>query len=217
MKIIFEQNEFNTFEKEEFDLAYCLGRSLCHLQTAEEWLLFFDNIRNVLKEKGMLIIDVPDPTKGTYAKNLEEMRGKLNNLGLIEDEKNLILDSPEGKHFCLRSAPTREQMKSFFELMGFEVEEEVARPFGNEGNENMYFVLRKKEIGNIRQSDACNLFLDIDFFSRSGNPYKKYVSWQGLCPAQLCVYGNSLPAVETPKAWIYRDPQTSYLEIEGRR
>lgn len=203
------------YPEEGFSFGYCLGRSFCHLQTAEDWLSFFENIRKVIKDEGILLIDIPDITKGSYAENIREVKESLEFKGLPEEGK-LIFDSPDEYCFDLRSAPSRDQMEALAELMGFAVVRVEERPLGEKGDLNLYYFLQKKETGVINKKRAVQLLNKIDYYSRSNNPYHKFLAWEGekgLTPAQLSVFGNE--EIHPPEATLYRHPNFRFIDLWG--
>lgn len=201
------------YPEESFAAAYCLGRSFCHLRTVEEWLRFFDRQRDYLEDGATLVIDIPDITKGSYAENVAQVKKRLEAFGLNEAIENLIFDGPDDRAFDLRSSPSREQMYALAELMGFKVKEVIERPFGKNGDVNLYWVLEKGEVRELSEERASELLHQIEYFTRANNPYRKFNAWYGMTPCQLVLYGKVVMASRLPRIALARDPRTNSIEF----
>ncbi len=132
---------------ESVDLAYCLGRGALHNSTVDGWLRFFRETFRVLKGGGKLILDLPDLTRGDYARELARMHREAEEKGLFFKEEGLIVDSPDGKRFFDRLAPWPEQLKAMAAWCGFRAEEVERRDYSGkdkEKNVNVYWRLTKE-------------------------------------------------------------------------
>lgn len=88
------------YEDHSVNAVYLLGRTLAHLTSTYEAVAVFRELRRVLKDKGVVIFDLPDL-------RTEEMREYSNErLSFLSDKLHIwnrefgtIHDSPNGKHY----------------------------------------------------------------------------------------------------------------------
>jgi ubiquinone/menaquinone biosynthesis C-methylase UbiE len=140
------------FPDGSFDGAYCLGRSMLHNTTLDDWLQTLREIQRVLGFKGLieyekdyprkkLLIDIPDVQKGSYRKESAKFSEKAGELGIHDYERGVIHDSPDQKHFLDRYVPSISQFRIMAKICGFEAKIISKKPYGTEGDGNIYWEL----------------------------------------------------------------------------
>ncbi len=150
------------FSNESFDAAYCLGRSALHNTTVSQWIGFLEEAGRVLKENGVFIIDLPDPTKGQYEYRRKQFAQAAQSGGITNFESGSIHDSPDDIHFMDRLAPMPLQFKAMAKLAGFDaqvIDEQDYQDPKDFTNTNMYWKLVKNNdwIGSDRESDLWDV------------------------------------------------------------
>ena len=151
--------------EESQDVVYSLGRSVLHEYQSDRQQALFAEVARVLKPGGRFCLDIPDRTKGNYAKLVAQYADAMKRRGLPFRE-GTIYDSPDGENFFTRYVFSQADMIALAEQNGLEVEaiERTPLPTGG-GDENVYFTLRKKSVptaqktarprpGYARQSEA---------------------------------------------------------------
>lgn len=145
------------FPDQSFDGLYCLGRSLLHNTTIEDWLQTLDEMRRVLHPNPLdqyetmdlppskVILDIPMTGTGPLGDEQRRFRENARRLGIYQLEGGDIHDSPDGEHFFDRFIPTIHQFTQMAHMCGFEAHIVARKPYGNESNQsqnmNVYWEL----------------------------------------------------------------------------
>lgn len=162
------------FADKSFEVAYCMGRSFLHNTAVRDGLAFLHEAKRVLKDDGILLIDLPDPDVGQYAKVRDQYASIAEGLGVTYYENGSLRDSPNGENFFDRLAPGMEQFSAMALLVGLDaqiVQEREYTDTEGEKNRNLYWKLtkRKKPLSTQEMQRAM-------FRSRTGAPSLK-VEW----------------------------------------
>lgn len=130
---------------EQFDRAYCLGRSFLHNISLEQQRSFLLGVNEALIKGGELLIDIPDVNLGSYRQETEAFIQEMEKeRGLEHFSQHLIYDSPDGQHYFIRLAPNLEQMQVLTWECGFKLEVVSRKELPNEkGDVNIYLKLIK--------------------------------------------------------------------------
>lgn len=129
-----------------FDSAYCLGRSFTHNVTVNDAIECLQEIGRVISDDGIVLLDLPDTSKGEYPKLIERTHKIAKERGIFNFTLGLINDGPDDEHFFDRFIPDDEQMKAITMLAGFEAEKIATKNYegtNGEGNVNNYWRLKK--------------------------------------------------------------------------
>lgn len=135
------------FPDNSYDGMYCLGRSFTHNTTIPDAVACLREMRRVLRDDGVVILDLPDPAKGEY-KDLINQTREISKSKRLKVLKGLINDSPDQKHYFDRFAPDEHQFKRIAELAGFKAEKFTEKPYrgvSEEENLNTYWRLTKQK------------------------------------------------------------------------
>lgn len=136
------------FRHEQFDAAYCLGRSFQHNSTVEDVEMALREAWSVLKPGGTLLIDSASTQMGYVGQKKEEFDQKMKQLGIHHSQSGLMVSSPNGVDFVERFVPAPDTFKHLALLAGFNVERvEEQRYTDHHGKENVnyYYALRKAD------------------------------------------------------------------------
>ena len=137
------------FSDGSFDSAYCLGRSFAHNVTVNDAIECLQEIGRVISDDGIVLLDLPDTSKGEYPKLIERTHKIAKERGIFNFTLGLINDGPDDEHFFDRFIPDDEQMKAITMLAGFEAEKIATKSYeGTNGEENInnYWRLRKTSL-----------------------------------------------------------------------
>ncbi|MFZ2188240.1 MAG: class I SAM-dependent methyltransferase [Candidatus Moraniibacteriota bacterium] len=130
---------------ESFDTVYSLGRNILHDYSLLDQAQLFREAARILRPGGKFIFDIPDRGKGGYGKMVEGYAEEMRKRGINNFRYGAIYDSPDNEHFATRYAYSHEDITELAKLSGFEIfqvrKEELAT---GQGDENLYFVLKKK-------------------------------------------------------------------------
>ncbi len=131
------------FNAGRFETVYCLGRSLTHEFRADRQRALFEEANRLLKPGGRFIFDIPDRAKGHYAKLISNYDRIMERRNLVFRE-GTIYDSPDGENFFTRYVFSEEDIRELAAEADFEIERVERQPLATgEGDENIYFTLRK--------------------------------------------------------------------------
>lgn len=141
----------------------CLGRSLTHTEDKKQFLDVFKEMSRILRIRGEIIFDLPDPNKGVYLTNRKRLIKHVKGLGAYSDKTeeellqdwDIIVDGPDFEgteeepkytHVYNRFTPQFEWVKQELAHLGFEVKEvDRNQIYANTSDENVYFVAVKKK------------------------------------------------------------------------
>lgn len=134
------------FKDGSFANAYCLGRSITHNTTVEDYIKFFKEARRVLQTNGQLVIDMPDINTGHHAEVTKLFKEKMAANGIYAVEEGSLHDSPDGEHFFDRLILPQEQFTAIARFCGFEAQIITKQNYTDSQktpNTNLYWILRK--------------------------------------------------------------------------
>jgi len=135
------------FDDKALDAVYILGRSFTHNTTIPDAINCLKEIKRVIKDDGVVILDLPDPNKGDYKVNIEKTQQAAKRKGMKKILPGLISDSPDMEHYYDRYAPSAQAFKAIAALAGFDAKKlPVEKGFhgvSGEENVNTYWVLKK--------------------------------------------------------------------------
>lgn len=136
---------------ESVDSLICIGRTLPHAENFFTLETTFMEVERVLKMGGTFIFDLPDITKGEYARNRGKYVDFLEDVGVpVKDPRETsrdleytysFVDSPDGENFYNRYCPTVEIVTRMLRSAGFAVEVIKREAVSSDRNEdeNIYF------------------------------------------------------------------------------
>lgn len=140
-----------------FDAVYCLGRSFTHNTTVMDAIESLSEMRRVMKNDGVLILDLPDSASGEHKELIERTLRIAFSRGLINLTPGLINDSPDSEHYFDRFAPTDEQFKGMAYLAGFDasvIAEKSYQGVSGKENKNKYWKLTKIHPDNFTKEQG---------------------------------------------------------------
>ncbi len=135
------------FEDNSLDGIYCLGRSILHNTTLDDFLDTLREMHRVLDKRfteapsKKVIIDIPDVEKGEYAKLANDFSNRLGNLGVYDRSFGDIHDSADQVHFLDRFVPHQHQFELMARVCGFDAKIISKKAYGDKGDINIYWEL----------------------------------------------------------------------------
>lgn len=136
------------FSDKSFDGAYIIGRSFTHNTTIPDAVMCLQEIGRILKDDGMVIIDLPDPEVGEYKELIDKTLKISRNKGLTNILPGVIIDGPDQEHYFDRFAPDQQTFTAIARLAGLHAEKideiSYAGVTGQE-NHNIYWRLTKEK------------------------------------------------------------------------
>lgn len=154
----FKIGNWYTLEKhiqEPVDAILSLGRSLPHTETKYNFDNVLKQVYTVLKTDGLFIFDMPDPSRGNYAIQVDNFRKVMKNFNVSDHTtkyEDTIIDSPNGVDFYNRYVPSEETIRILLRVYGFDLKEVIYEDIptakiaeNGEKDRNMVFVCRKVE------------------------------------------------------------------------
>lgn len=135
------------FENNSLDGIYCLGRSILHNTTLDDFLDTLREMHRVLNKYFVgdspkkVIIDMPDVEKGEYTNLANDFSDKLKSLSIYDYSFGNIHDSADQEHFLDRFVPRQQQFELMAHVCGFEAKIISKRAYGNKGDINIYWEL----------------------------------------------------------------------------
>lgn len=160
------------FPNEQFDGAYCLGRSFLHNTTVAEGVAFLREMARVIKPNGRLVVDLPDGDDGEYANNRRMIADRAVALGITNIQTGTIIDSPNGASYFDRLVPTFTQFTAMAAACGFEaqlVKEQTYLGADGVTDKNTYWVLTRTS--RSKQINLEELFGITDSLDTAGRPF----------------------------------------------
>ena len=134
------------FPDNSYEGIYCLGMSFTHNTTIPDAVACLREMRRVLNDDGIVILDLPDPAKGEYKDLIDQVSRVRISKGL-KVLKGIINDSPDQEHYFDRFLPDDKQFILIAELAGFKAEKFAEKPYkgvSERENVNTYWKLTKQ-------------------------------------------------------------------------
>jgi len=135
------------FPDGSLDGIYCLGRSICHNTTADDWMITLREMRRVLgSDTGgtpttKVILDIPELNSGSYRKESEKFAQIARKAGIHEFETGTIHDSADNLHFLDRYVPTSRVFQIMAKVCGFDAKIVGKKQYGSDKAVNVYWEL----------------------------------------------------------------------------
>jgi len=132
------------------DGVYCLGGSIHHNTTVDDWLDTLGEMRRVLGKntsqiRKKAIIDTRMLGHGKYITDQQRFNEVTDDLGIYHRETGDIHDSPDDQHAFDRLLPTEKQFRAMAKLRGFNARIVAKKTYGDEAhgglNTNVYWEL----------------------------------------------------------------------------
>ncbi len=166
---IFEGDWYNIpLEDNSLDVIYCVGRNLPHVETEDGFKKAFDEIYRVLKPGGVILFDMPNPTKGAYIHAQDRVKKALKRLSVYPEYIDhyehsyisYIVDGPGAGKLYNRFAPSAHEVHELVEdtftygprQSKDNLKKLYCKEIGTseiddgEGSENIYFLAQKHAI-----------------------------------------------------------------------
>lgn len=172
---------------EQFDVVFCLGRTMMHNRTPEEYVSFFDQITRAVKSGGKIMVDVASSESGEAKTHLDKIVTHLRSIGVTNIDANVLFDGPDEHNKYNRRLLTLEQVKTMALLFGLELKEVEQQE--NQGVDNLYVTMTKLNQSKSLSGSECRDALHIIGVLNRGVDLNQYVESFGMTLGQLYLYG----------------------------
>lgn len=140
------------FEDASVDGIYMMGRTSAHISDVMEAIAVFQEFKRVLKNDGIVLLDVPSLSSKEMRQNRSQRSQFLwDKLHIWHTETGTIHDTPDGRHFIDRSVLNVWQVDAIARLAGFDAEIVQEVPYrGALGEDavNIYWKLTDRKFGS---------------------------------------------------------------------